>query len=352
MPVNLAKVTYFLEALRPDGQRLSLDTYIRWPRSAEAQWAGAPSVQLALVWEEQPDELAARIQARLRQARIGGQWLHQLLPLGAWLIVSADWGNGKQEVCRGTIFDWRYATGDGLTVTAYDPLIYLTKSKDDRVYRAGTKGQTIIEDIGRAWNIPIGRVDGPTIAVGKQVFRGDTLADMITTVLRRAKLRGGGNYLVRSTAGKLEVIKFGEGATDTWRLTHEDLVGRVEDRQDIEELVTRVTILGHANEDERAPVVAVKEGRTEFGRLQEILREEEFDPDTPGAASQAAAEILAERGQPRKRRIIEAVDLPWLRKGDKVEIAAGTLVGTFGVTGVSHDADTRTMTLEVEEFAG
>jgi hypothetical protein len=44
-----------------------------------------------------------------------------------------------------------------------------------------------------------------------------------------------------------------------------------------------------------------------------------------------------------------APDLPFLRKGDKVKISAGTLIGYYIVSEVVHDATNRIMSMEVED---
>ena len=44
-----------------------------------------------------------------------------------------------------------------------------------------------------------------------------------------------------------------------------------------------------------------------------------------------------------------APDLPFLRKGDKVIVEAGTLIGYYIVSSVMHDATNRIMVMEVED---
>ena len=64
---------------------------------------------------------------------------------------------------RGTVFAWDYRTDPlgHFTITAYDQLIYLMKSQDDRFYKAGQTAKAIIQDIAGAWRIPLGTVEGP-----------------------------------------------------------------------------------------------------------------------------------------------------------------------------------------------
>ncbi|MBO8169356.1 MAG: hypothetical protein H0Z35_09265 [Thermoanaerobacteraceae bacterium] len=330
--IDVSKIAYSLAFLSLFGERIDLSPFLR-----------------SLEWEENEGELAVRLEAELQNTRVaGGKWLHQLLPLGGQVFLLADWGSGIQEVFRGTIFVWNYRTDPlgHLTITAYDQLIYLTKSKDDRYYKAGTTAKAIIQDIAKAWGISLGTVQGPDVALAKQVFRGDTLADMIFSVLEQAKKRGAGKWVVRSKQGKIDIIRPGQNSP-VYCFGAESNVESVEDRQDIEDLVTRVKIVGAEDSEGRAPVVAQLDGRTEFGVLQEVIYKRQYDNLV--AAKSAAQDILNERGQPRKQRRVSAPDLPFIRKGDKVKVVAGTLNGYYIVSSVVHDATNRTMTMGVED---
>lgn len=331
--IDVAKITYSLSLVTPVGSRLELTPFLR-----------------GLSWEENEGELAVRLEAELQnQQLVGGRWLHQAVPLGGQVILLADWGAGQQEIFRGTVFNWDYHTDPlgHLTITAYDQLVYLAKSKDDRFYTAGQTARAIIQDIARAWNIPLGDVQGPATALAKQVFRGESLADMIFSVLDQAKQRGAGEWLVRSRQGRIDIIRTGANRP-VYQFTADTNVSSVNDRQDIEDLVTRVRIIGAEDADGRAPVIATLSGRTEFGTLQEVVYHRQHD--TAAAAKSAAENILRERGQPRRGRSIHAPDLPFLRRGDRVRIAAGTLIGNFTVTGVAHNATGRTMSMEVADI--
>lgn len=332
--IDVAKILYSLVLLRPNGQRLDMMPFMR-----------------SLSWEENDGELAVRLEAELHNLQlIGGKYLHQLIPLGGQMFLYVDWGKGQQEIFRGTVFAWDYQTDPlgHFKITAYDQLIYLMKSNDDRFYKAGQTAKAIIQDIAGAWRVPLGKVDGPDTALAKQVFRGDTLADMIYSVLDQAKKRGAGKWIVRSKQGKIDVTRPGQNSC-IYLLSGDSNVESIQDQQDIEELVTRVKIVGAEDSEGKASVVAQMDGRTEFGTLQEVVYQRQFD--TPAAAKSAAEDILKERGQPRRKRKVIAPDLPFLRKGDKVKVSAGTLNGYYIVSSVIHNATQRIMSLEVEDVA-
>lgn len=330
--IDVANISYFLILLRPDGQRMDLRPFLR-----------------SLFWEENGGELAVRLTAELQNIQMpDGKWLHQLVPLGSQIFLYSDWGRGRQEIFRGTVFAWDYRTDPlgHFTITAYDQLIYLMKSKDDRFYKAGQTAKVIIQDIAKAWGIPLGDVQGPNIALGKQVFRGATLADMINSALKEAKAKDSIKWIVRSRRGKIDVVRPGTNSP-VYVFSADTNVDSISDRQDIEDLVTRVKIIGAEDEEDKAPVVATLDGRTEFGTLQEVVYQRQFD--NLAAAKAAAQDILKGRGQPKRSRKVVASDLPFLRRGDKVKVEAGTLIGYYIVSSVTHDATNRIMVMEVED---
>ncbi len=330
--IDIKKIKYDLTVLTPDGNKTHLNNMTRSIRT-----------------EENPGELAVRLEADIQNQQLaGGRWLHQQLKLGGQIVLLSDWGAGWKEIFRGTMFNWHYRTDPlgHLTVTAYDPLIYLTKSSDDRFYKAGVTAKAIIQDIAGAWGIPLGAVEGPDTALAKQVFRGKRLADMIFSVLDQARKRGGGKWIVQSKEGRINVIKPGQN-TPVYYFSADTNVSEVEDQQDIESLVTRVKVIGAEDKEGKAPVVATLDGKTEFGILQDLVYQRQFDNAT--AAQAAAKEILDEKGAPQKRRKVLAPDLPFLRRGDKVHLAAGTLIGNYIIAGVIRDIKTRTMVMEVED---
>lgn len=329
--IDIAKIKYELVVVLSNGAKV-------YPQIATSD----------VTTEDNDGELAVRLEADFHNAKASdGKRLHQQLPLGGRLFLYSDWGAGKKEVFRGTIFNWLYKENPlgTILITAYDPLYYL-KSKDDRYYRANTTAKAIIVDIAKAWGIPLGTVQGPNVALAKQIFRGNALKDMISDVLKQAKKRGAGKWIVRSKLGKLDVVQPGQNSP-VYHFGADSNVSLVDDQQDIESLVTRVKIIGAEDKEGRAPVRATKDGRTEFGVLQDLIYERQYD--NLSAAKKAADEILDEYGKPRKKRKVIAPDLPFLRKGDMVHITAGTLNGYYIVSSIRRRLKDKTMTLEVED---
>lgn len=330
--IDVSRIRYDLVAITPQGERLHMQEVVR-----------------ELTWEEQKEELAVRLRAELQNQRVGGRWLHQLLPLGGRVVLYADWGAGWRELFRGMIFATDYRTDPlgHFAITAYDMLYQLQRSKDDRYYKSGTTAAAIIKDIAQAWQIPIGTVEGPNVALGKQVLRSMSVAEMIRETLEQARKRGGGRYIVRAREGRMDVIRPGQNAP-VYRFGA-DVITSVENSQNIENLVTRVKIVGSEDKEDRRPVIATLDGRTEFGVLQELVYKSKSEKGNE--AMEEARQILEERGKPERVRRVEAPDLPFLRRGDKVYISAGTLNGYYLIASITHNATNRTMTMEVEDVA-
>ena len=85
------------------------------------------------------------------------------------------------------------------------------------------------------------------------------------------------------------------------------------------------------------------EGDTRFGVLQEVVLRD--SNTTLGDAMAEAREIINRRGEPERTINWRGQDLPFLRKGDKVEVKAGSLIGFFYVESVAHNGETRLMEL-------
>ena len=62
----------------------------------------------------------------------------------------------------------------------------------------------------------------------------------------------------------------------------------------------------------------------------------------------ASQEILDENGNIDRKISVQGPDVPFIRKGDLVYLMAGTSEGYFFVKGIRHDADTNSMTMNLE----
>jgi len=112
-------------------------------------------------------------------------------------------------------------------------------------------------------------------------------------------------------------------------------------------LVTRVKVIGQANDDGKSEVETTVDGKTKYGIFQKIYsrgKEESIDE-----AKRAAEEILEEEGKIREEITVQAPDIPFIRKGDTVHCKLGTIADYYFVKGVRHDVENTRMTLDLEK---
>lgn len=301
-----------------------------------------------LGWEEGEVELALRISFSMANIKYEGQLLSSIAKPGCVVAVIADWGTGKEEIARGKISEWDplfSAGGNIVYITAYDDLINLQGSQDNRYYSAGTGTKSAITGIFNDWGIPIGEYKGPDVAHAKTLFKTEYLSDIIIQLLDDAKKKGGAKCFVRSSKGKVSVLPEGNNTT-IYHFDEDKNVEIARDMMSITTLVTRVKVVGKEDSDGKQAVEAVVDGLTKYGIRQQIyVRDED---DTLATAKAAAQEIIDEAGKPDQVRTVNAPDVPMIRKGDRVHIKAGTLNGYYIVKAIWHDAAAKTMSMDIK----
>ena len=299
-----------------------------------------------LEWEELENELAQRATITVANFQIGKTYLHLMAKINCIIQITAKWNGGKQLVFDGTIWEWQYvsAVNKELTIVAYDMLIRLQQSKDFFYKSPGFTTQAIIGEICGDWGIPLEYKWGQNVTHGKKVFSGMEISEMIIELLEEVRQKTGERYVAYFRDGQLQINGYGANET-IYRFDGTNTVSTM-NKLTINELVTRVKIIGRENSDGRAPVDAIVDGDTRYGVLQEIIRR---DANTTLAAAMSEANaLIQERGKPEEIIQVAVPDLPFLRKGDRVEIRAGNLTNPFYfVDGVSHYGTTRQMTLTV-----
>lgn len=302
-----------------------------------------------LGWEEGESELAQRISFTLCNTEYGGGLLSGVAKPGCAVIITADWGTGKAEVARGRINDWdpQFAGGgDAVSITAYDDLINLQGSQDNRYYSAGTGTKAAIASILDDWGITLGEYKGPDIAHAKTLFKAERLSDILLQLLDDAGKKGGGQHIIRSNKGKVDVLPEGGNPT-IYHFSAGDNVTVARDTMSVSSLVTRVKVVGKEDSAGKQAVEAIIDGQTQYGIRQRIyVRSED---DTLETAKSAAREIIGKEGQPDRILSISAPDVPTLRKGDKIHVQAGTLNGYYIVRSIRHNASERTMRLGLKQ---
>ncbi|MGI6497999.1 MAG: XkdQ/YqbQ family protein [Oscillospiraceae bacterium] len=302
-----------------------------------------------LGWEEGEAELAMRISFTTHNAKHNGERLSSIAKPGSIVAIIADWGTSSEEVARGTIQEWEPGLEGSLTdtfgVLAYDELFNLQQSQDNRYYSAGTGTKAAITGIFKDWGVPIEKYDGPDVAHAKTLYKNEFLSDICIQLLEDAEKKGAPKCVIRSNRGKVSVIPKGSNKT-IYHFDEDSNATLTRDKISTVDLITRVKVVGKEDSEGRQPVEAVLDGLTQYGIRQSIQNRSE--DDTLAAAKSAAQDTLDEFGKPTRTIVLEAPDVPTIRKGDKVHVKAGTLNGYYITKSVRHDAANRSMSMEIE----
>lgn len=306
MAIDVSKVSYRLKILLPNGREITVDELVN-----------------ELKLEENENEMSARLRVNMKNIKLSDGWIHQHVYLAKRLALFATDGNGWEEVFRGSIFKWVYEGKDStIEFTAYDPLYTMMKSKRHYYCRKGETGSTTIRRVAGNWpGISIGTVEGPNVGLAQKPYTSGTIGDMFAERLEESRKKGSGRYVIRDVKGKLNCLRVGSNRRVF--ILEGKVVESAADEHSIEDLMTRVRVYGTDDKNETAKVEATREGRTEFGIIQDIVYSSSYD--SLAEARKAADEILKEKGKPEIVRTIIAPDIPWIRKGDRVEISAGSI---------------------------
>lgn len=330
MYIDIEKSTYHVSMLSENGKIYTL----------------SPAV-VRFQWQEEANQLAQQVKLVLANIKVDDVWLMSIVKLGCTLYITADCGSMNHHIFTGRIWEWDYDSSQKkeISLTAYDPMKYLQQSYDYGYYSAGQTTENLLAMICKEWGVPLYYWWGQSIVHEKKVFNNVAISDMILEILEEVKAKTGVSYVciwdddmlvVKDFATDGEIFFIGEHCTIN--TSH---------NVSINNLVTKVKVIGNSDDDGRRPVEAVLDGDQSFGVLQKILLR---DADkTVADVTVEAKNYLKEHGLPEETVSLSCIDIPFLRKGYRVQVAAGDLNGVFDVLGVSHFADSKTMKLSLKK---
>lgn len=292
-------------------------------------------------WQDQNKELSQRASITLANTKTEQGFLHELLPLCTGISIQAA---GKQ-CFKGIIWEWEYTSAlqKNIQITAYDRMMYLTKSKGNSYYTAGKSTSAIVQDICSQWGIDCS-YNWTSITHTKTPYKNKTISDQIITTLDECQRKTDSKYVAIMVDDVFEIKARGSNS-DVFIFTPKSIMS-TKDRFSMINLITNVAIGGKEDKEGRIRIEDNVPGDTKYGLLQEVINR---DSNTTLADARAEAQqLINDKGKPEETISIESIDIPFLRKGDKVKIKAGNLLDTFYVTSITHDAVRRTMNMEVE----
>lgn len=305
-----------------------------------------------LVFSDQKNQFAKSLTINLANIQTNGKWLNSLLKVRDRIYVYADDGEKSEEVWRGFVWNLGYKSSLStrlLVLKCYDNLIYCQESEESLFFSSGKSTESIMSEICKKWGINL-EYSYSSITHSKLALRGN-LSDIITAdILDLVKDRTGKKYVVLSEQDTMKIKEVGQNSK-----VYEIKAGKntitTESECSMDGMKTKVVILGKANDDKRQPVEATVSGDTaQYGTLQKLINRDE-NTSLADAKKEGDA-IIKENGKPKWEYRVETPDIPWIRKGDKVFVSAGSLTRHYIVTGIDRDINNKkkAMSLNLEDI--
>lgn len=297
-------------------------------------------------------EIAQRVNIGIMNVWVKDKRLGDLLGVRNRVFIHANDGTKNEEVFRGYV--WTFGDrisldGRDLTLICYDNLIYFQESEESVYFSSGKSTKAVVSSICDSWGVKL-EYNYESITHSKLALRGG-LSDIITAdVLDLVKERTEKKYVIRSRKDVMHIDTVGQNTT----VYHfKSAANAVELRREctMDGMVTKVVILGKADDDDREPIEATVSGKTdEYGTLQKLI--DRNDNTSLADAKKDANSIIKEKGEPRWEFELKTADVPWVRKGDKVHVnIEGAMDSDLIVIDVSRSISNKdkTMTLTMEK---
>lgn len=330
--IDLSKLQYRVVVMDGSGKQYNIKNYIE-----------------SLGWEENENEISVRSSFKARNDKTSKGYLSSIIKPGCLIgIFATDGKSLNQEVARGYVEKWNPKeenSGRDLNCTNYDELYKLQKSQDNLYFPAGTGTQSAISGILDDWGIPTSDTyKGPNATHAKLKYNNQYLSDIILDLLDDAAKKGKEKCIIRASEGKTSIIP--RGSNKTVYVFRADNIKVVSESMSTTEMVTRVKVIGQADDDGKSSVEATLNGLTKYGIRQRIYTR--GSDESLSDAQSAAQEILDEKGNIIREISVQSPDVPFIRKGDLVYLMVGSSNGYYYVKGIRHDADTFSMTMDLE----
>ena len=296
---------------------------------------------ISLDFSEQAKQMAVSATIELCDVKVNGVPLSSILSPPNFVNIDASDGQSTEPVFKGFIWDISPKSSlsdENITIKCYDQLIYWQESEDAIFFSAGRTTSSVLSEIAEAWGFRL-KYFYEDITHEQLVLRG-SIADFITAdILDPIQRSTGKKYVIRSDNGNISVIYVGNNQT-VYHLSKSNNATEVRRYKTMNGVVTQIIIIGTADDDGKSPIEATHRGETSnYGTLQKfIIRSEDTDIIK---ANDEAKSIIATDGVPKWEYDIIAVNIPWIRKGDKVRVETDKLDGFYIVTSVSREISNR-----------
>ncbi len=241
--------------------------------------------------------------------------------------------NEKQELFRGVLFADQINAKGQMTLTAYDDNIYLTKSKDTKIFR-GQSASAIIKRLCNEFSVPTGEIHDTGYVIPKLVFREKTLFEMMVTALTETQKQNGQHFWITSKEGKLQLLarKEQEGK---WVLENGVNLLDASYSQSIEDTRTQIKVIG-GDAKKKEISANVKDGELikRFGVMQHLEKPEK--EMTKSQMEQRAKQLLKDLSTIEDQARIDCLGIPDVVAGSCVYVKE-SITGILGGYYVSAD---------------
>lgn len=300
--------------------------------------------------------MAQKVTITLMNIKVGSSKLNSIIDLKDKLYVYANTGSGSKEVFRGIVWEKdepEDASSKEVNMICYDRSIYLMKSKDNLFVKKGKKTKDVLTSIASSWGFKIS-YKYKSITHGKLVYHSQYIADIIVDILEKVKKSTGTDYVIRMEKDEIIIDSVGTNTT-IYEIKNKENAIKTNYKQSMEDMVTKVKIVkaetvkksNSESSGKYLTVTSVSKNTDKYGTLQSIVVKEKDEKLSD--SKKEANEILKEHATPKIDAGAVAIDIPWVKKGDKVRIVAGTMNNYYIVKGIEHDASNKQMDLEVKK---
>ena len=306
-------------------------------------------VTTSLSLSEPKGEIAQKATIKMTNVQDNGKWLTSIIKNRDRWFVHCDIGEGAFEVFRGFVSDFEYKSAlvKEITLTAFDNLIYLQESEGSLFFPADRTTQLVISEICQKWGIDI-EYTYASITHPKLVLKGKIADIFLTDLLEEVRKQTGKKYEVRSEKDKIRIFEVGTNAT-VYEVASKKNAIETNMKKTMSGMVTQVVIAGKEDDEGRIPIEETLSRNTDqYGTLQKIINKAE-GTDLSEVQKEANT-TLDENADPKETLSAVFADNPKVRRGDKVKVAAGNLVGHFLCIGINRNCDSKTATLDLEKM--
>ena len=282
-------------------------------------------VLTSLSFNNQKKQFAQSLTAKFMNILFNEKWLSTILQVRQRIFIYADDGERNEEVFRGYVWNRTYKSALNereITLRCYDNLIYVQESEVSEYFSAGKSTKDVVTELLGDWGVSVD-YQYESITHEKLALRG-SLSDIITDDLLNLVVdRTAKKYAITSSKDTIKIATYGSNAKVYDVKSRQNAIN-TRSESTMDNMVTQVVITGKADDEGREPIEAtVSQNTDKYGTIQQVISRDENT--SLADAKEEAQGILDENGEPTWEYEIQASDIPWIQKGDKIMVAAGDI---------------------------